>query len=300
MNLISKGAGSVLITYVLWGFLPVFWKTLTMVPALEILSHRMVWFLIFLLILMLWQKKWKWLSAARKNPKTMLPSFCCAFLLGLNWYTYIWAVNAGFIIETSLGYFINPLVTILLGMLFLREQLRLGQWAAMGIALGGVLYLTFSYGVFPWIALTLAFSFAFYALLRKTSGIGALEGLTVEASVLFFPSLIYLIYLESEGVATFGHRTLSLEILLISTGIVTAIPLLLFAYGAKRVSMTTIGLLQYIAPTIQFLLGVFVYQEPFTFTRLIGFFMIWMALLLYSVESVFWGKAIRKQAATSA
>ncbi|MBF0278411.1 MAG: EamA family transporter RarD [SAR324 cluster bacterium] len=297
MNFIGRGTASILTTYLLWGILPVFWKSIAKVPALEILSHRMLWFLLFLLVLLVWQKKWKWLSVAKENPKTLLPSLCCSVLLGINWYTFIWAVNSGFIVESSLGYFINPLVTILLGMLFLKEQLRPGQWLAMGISLGGIFHLTFNYGSFPWIAMILAFTFAFYALLRKTTKIGGLEGLSVEASVLFIPSLVYLVFLEQEGLATFGHVTYRTDFLLMATGIVTAVPLLFFSYGAKRVSMTMMGMLQYITPTMHFLLGVFLYKESLTLTRLIGFLAIWTALIVYSAEGYFWANKIRKQKA---
>lgn len=272
--------------YSLWGILPIFWKWIQTVPALEILCHRIVWSFVALVVLLLWKKHWNWVENAKKNPKVLISSIVCAGLISVNWYTYIWAVNAGFIVETSLGYFINPLVTILLGMVFLKERLRQGQWMAIGVATLGVLYLTFSYGAFPWIGLTLAFSFGFYGLLRKTGALGALEGLTVETVVLLIPGLLYLMSQEIEGIGSFGHVSLLDNILLIGAGLVTVVPMLLFAHAARQVTMATLGVLQYSAPTIQFCIGVFMYHEPFNNDRLIGFSAIWVALAIYTLDSL--------------
>ncbi len=185
---------------------------------------------------------------------------CSALLLGVNWYLYIWAVNAGHIVESSLGYFINPLVNVLLGVLFLKERLRIGQGLAIGLAAGGVVYLTIALGTLPWIALVLATTFGIYGLLRKTAALNSLEGLTMETLVFFPPALVYLVFLEGQGRAAFGHVAPSTTLLLAGTGVVTAILLLLFAAGARQITMTTLGLLQYIAPTLQFLIGVFLYR----------------------------------------
>jgi chloramphenicol-sensitive protein RarD len=193
-------------------------------------------------------------------------------------------------VDASLGYFINPLFSVLLGVLFLRERLRRWQWIAIGLAAGGVIFLTLGYGAFPWIALTLAITFGFYGLLRKTAPLGALEGLSLETAVLFLPALAYLVYLESVGAASFGHTGATIGILLALTGVATALPLLWFAYGARRATLTTVGILQYIAPTMQFLLGVLVYGESFAKTRMIGFSVIWIALLIYSLEGVMEGR----------
>ena len=213
-------------------------------------------------------------------------SLASACLLGLNWFIYIWAVNSGHVVDSSLGYFITPLVNVLLGVLFLRERLRKWQTVAIGFAAVGVLSLTVGYGVFPWIALSLAFSFGFYGLLRKVSPLGSLEGLSLETAALSLPAIAYLVYLEGTGGASFGHAGAATTLLLAGTGVVTAVPLLLFAHAARQVTLATLGILQYIAPTFQFLLGVLVYGEPFTPARLLGFVPIWLALVIYSLEGM--------------
>ncbi len=207
-------------------------------------------------------------------------------LLAINWFTYIWGVNAGHVVETSLGYFINPLVNVLLGYLFLKERLRPAQWLALAVAVSGVLYLTFSYGAFPWIALTLAFSFGVYGLIRKTAPLNSAEGLFLETAIIFLPAFGFLLWQETRGVGGFGHISPTTTLLLIGAGAVTSIPLILFAAGARRITLTTLGLLQYIAPTMQFLIGVLIYGEPFGAGRVVGFGLIWLALLLYTAESV--------------
>jgi chloramphenicol-sensitive protein RarD len=272
--------------YTLWGFLPIFWKALHSVPALEILAHRMVWSLTFVLVVLTLKRRWTWLKPALHNRRILITFLATGALLSLNWFTYIWAVNAGYIVESSLGYFINPLVNVLLGVIFLGERMRGWQWTAVSLAAVGVLYLTFHYGSLPWIALTLAFSFGFYGLLRKTAPLEALEGLGMETAVMFVPAVSYLIYLELTGRAAFGHGSWTTTFLLLLAGVVTAVPLWLFALGARRVTLVTLGLLQYIAPTLQFLIGVFVYNEPFSRAQMLGFSIIWLALLLYSAESV--------------
>ena len=213
-----------------------------------------------------------------------------ALLLSVNWFVYIWGVNAGFIVETSLGYFINPLVSVLMGVFFLGEQLRKGQWLAIALAGVGVIYLTVRYGALPWIALTLATSFALYGLIRKTAPLGSLEGLSLETALMFIPALGYLVYLESLGTAAFGHVDGLTTGLLMFAGAATAVPLLFFAAGARRTRLATIGILQYIAPTLQFLIGVLIYHEPFTADRLVGFGFIWLALFIYSGENIWFSR----------
>lgn len=285
--------------YLLWGLLPIFWKSLHHVPALEILAHRMVWSLAFVVVLLAAQGHWRWLVPVLKNGRVLLTFTVSALLLSLNWFIYIWAVNAGHVVETSLGYFINPLLSVLLGTLFLKERLRPGQIAAIVVAVIGVLYLTLHYGSLPWIALTLAGSFGVYGLLRKTAALNSLEGLTLETLVLFLPALAYLVYLELVGTAAFGHVSLSTTLLLIAGGVATALPLLLFASGARRITLTLMGILQYIAPTMQFLIGVFLYHEPLDSDRLIGFSLIWLALAIYSLEGILRsGRSARLRAAT--
>lgn len=272
--------------YIIWGLLPLYWKALHVVPAGQILAQRIVWSLVFVALMLSARRQWGWLRGALRRPRVILTFALSGTLLGINWFIYIWAVNAGHIVETSLGYFINPLVNVLLGYLVLKEQLRPAQWLALSVALAGVLYLTLSFGAFPWIALTLAFSFGTYGLLRKTAPLNSAEGLLIETAVLFLPAFGFLLLMETRGVGSFGHAGLPVTLLLVGAGIVTSVPLLLFAAGARRITLTTLGLLQYIAPTMQFLIGVLIYHETFGPTRFVGFGLVWLALLLYSAESL--------------
>ncbi len=272
--------------YSLWGLLPVYWKALHGVPALEILANRMVWTLVFVVTLLAIRRHWSWLRPGLHDRRILLTYLATATLLAVNWLTYIWAVNAGYIIETSLGYFINPLVNVLLGVLFLGERLRAAQIVALLLAAGGVLYLTAVYGSFPWIAITLALTFGFYGLLRKTGSLDSTEGLAFETAVYFIPALLYLLVLRVDGTGSFGSGDPQTTLLLVGTGLVTGVPLLLFGAAARRITLTNLGLLQYVAPTLQFLLGVFVYLEPFSRNQLIGFIFIWLALIIYSLEGL--------------
>ena len=282
----NSGILDIIGAYTLWGFLPIYWKSVQIVSAFEVLCHRAVWSLVLLSLLLTWKKRWHWLRKVSQNPVTIITFLSTSSLLGFNWFVYVWAVNAGHIVDASLGYFINPLISVLLGVLFLKERLRPYQRLAMGIALSGVIFLTVGYGSFPWIALGLAVTFGFYGLLRKTASLGASEGLATETILLSLPALSYLVYLELAGTASFGHAGTMTSVLLAFTGFATATPLLLFAYGARRINLATVGILQYIAPTLQFLLGTLVYGEAFTSTRLIGFGTIWLALVVYSLERV--------------
>jgi chloramphenicol-sensitive protein RarD len=209
-----------------------------------------------------------------------------AVLISINWLTYIWAVNAGFIVETSLGYFINPLLSVLLGVVFFRERLRPWQWAAIALATAGVVYLTFAYGSLPWIALTLAATFGAYGLVKKTAPLGSLHGLTLETSVLLVPAIMFLVYSDRAGNGALFNSGAISDALLMGAGIITAVPLLLFSSAARRIPLSLIGILQYIAPTLQFLLGVLVYKEPFTATKFMGFGIVWVALIIYGVEGL--------------
>jgi len=276
--------------YVLWGLLVVFWKTIDDVPAHEILCHRMVWSLLFTAAILGARGDVPPLVRATRRPRTALLFFGSGSIIALNWVTYIWAVQNGYIVEASLGYFINPLVTVFLGMVFLGEQLRRGQWVAIGIAAAGVLYLTFVYGSFPWISIILAITFGFYGLLRKTAPLEALPGLTLETAILFLPAAAYLLWVESSGGGSFIHSGWTTTTLLALSGAITALPLLLFAFAARRITLTTIGILHYIAPTLQFLLGVLVYGEAFTRTKLVGFCAVWTALAIYSIEGIVRGR----------
>lgn len=282
----TQGVLFAVATYTIWGLLPVFWKALGAVPAPEILSHRVVWSLVFVWSALLVAGRWSWLGEILKNRKAMLTFLAAGALLGVNWLTYIWAVNAGFIVETSLGYFINPLVSVLMGVVFLKERLRRWQWLPIALAALGVLYLTVSYGQLPWIALVLAGTFGFYGLLKKTSALKALRGLALEMGVMSLPAFTYLAVLHSQGAGSFGNLGMRVTLLLILTGVATSLPLLMFARAAQSIPLYLVGILQYIAPTLQFLLGVYVYNEPFTTERLIGFSMIWIALLIYTLEGM--------------
>jgi chloramphenicol-sensitive protein RarD len=272
--------------YVLWGLLPLYWKALHGVPSSQIVAHRLVWSLAFVGLVLTARRNWGWLGKAIRQPRVLLIFGLSGVLLTVNWLVYIWGVNAGFIVETSLGYFINPLVNVLLGYVFLKERLRPMQWGALAVALAGVLYLTFSYGAFPWIALTLAFSFGLYGLIRKTAALNSAEGLFVETAILFLPAFGFLLFHELRGTGSLGHVDAPTTLLLIGAGAVTSIPLILFAAGARRVTLTTLGLLQYIAPTMQFLIGVLIFGEPFGMGRVVGFGLIWAALVLYTAESL--------------
>lgn len=272
--------------YLLWGLFPIYWKLLLDVPAIEILAHRMVWSLVVMVLILAIGKDRTWLKEALRNRRTLLTYTLAAALLGVNWYTYIWAVNAGFVVESSLGYFINPLVSMLFGVVFLKEHLRGGQILAVSLAVAGVLYLTFSYGALPWIALVLSMTFGLYGLIKKTAPLGSARGFTLETLALFIPAFGFLVFLEVQGVGAFGHQSALTTTLLAFAGPVTSIPLLLFGVAARRIPLSMVGFLQYIAPTGQFLLGVLAYHEPFPAERLVGFAIIWTALAVYSLEGV--------------
>ncbi len=280
-----------LIAYGLWGILPLYWKVIRHVSAQEILVHRIIWSFFFLSLLLSLRRQWGWLRGVVKQRNTLRILIAAALLLSVNWFIYIWAVNAGFVVETSLGYFINPLVNVLLGTFYLREKLRPGQWAAVSLAAAGVLYLTISYGSPPWIALSLAFSFGIYGLLKKKVNLGAAESLTTEMSVLLLPAIGYLVYLELTQKAVFRSSEAVTVLFMIGTGVVTATPLVFFAAAARRVPLSMLGLLQYIAPTMQFLIGITAFREPFSLQKLVGFAIIWVALAVYSLEGAWQRRA---------
>ncbi len=282
----NKGYLYAVAAYVVWGFLPVYWKALQSVPALEVLSHRIVWSLVFITLLLTLRHNWHWLLGAIHSPRVLFIYFISAIFLSINWGTYIWAVDANRVVETSLGYFINPLISVLLGVIFLRERLRQGQWTAVAVAAGGVIYLTAVYQSLPWIALVLAFSFGLYGLIRKTAPLDALEGLTLETAWVFVPSLLFIIYQAARGTGAYGQGSPATTLLLMGAGVATAVPLLWFGMAARRIPLSSIGILQYIAPTCQLLIGVFLYDEPFNRAMLLGFCLIWLALIIFSTESI--------------
>lgn len=272
--------------FIIWGVLPAYWKLLQGVPAYEILCHRMFWSLLLTLGMVVLLKRQSVFRQAIKKRENLIAYSISALLLAANWLLFIWAVNAGFIVEASLGYFINPLIIVFFGIIFFGEKMRPTQWVALLLAFLGVLYLTIYYGKFPWIALSLALSFALYGLLHKKNSMAALDGLCLETGILFLPAALFLVGLELTGSGSFGHIGLSGSLLLAGTGIVTSVPLLFFGFAAQKIALSSIGLLQYMAPTILLFLGVFVYKEEFPVERLVGFLLIWIALALYLTENL--------------
>jgi chloramphenicol-sensitive protein RarD len=267
--------------------MPLYWKALAGVPAAEILSHRVIWALAFNVILLSVLRRWSWVRSVIKDGKLLLLLAASSTLLSINWLVYIWAVNSGHVVETSLGYFINPLVNVALGVIFFKERLRTGQWLAIASAAAGVIFLTVQNGSLPWIALTLAASFGAYGALRKVARLDSLEGLTMETALIAPFAAAFLLFTGVSGTST----SVTQSALLLGAGAVTAIPLLLFSVGVRSIPMTTLGLLQYIAPTLQFIIGALIYHEPFDATRAIGFGAVWLALAVYTIE----GLAMRRK-----
>lgn len=269
--------------YILWGLFPLYWPLLKPASAYEIVAHRAVWTLVFCLVVLAFHKKLQQTLAQLRKPKIFLGLLTTSALISINWIVYIWATNAGHVVEASLGYYINPLVIIAFGVLLLKEKMRKGQWVAVGIATTGVAVLTIDYGRLPWIAITLALSWGSYGVIKKVLGLGALEGLTIETMLSLIPYSAYLLYLQSQGAGQFGNNA-GLSILLVSAGAITAIPLLLFNGSTTRLPYTVIGLLQYITPTIQFSIGVWVRHEDMPTARWIGFAIIWCALIALAID----------------
>jgi len=250
----------------------------------EVLAHRVFWSLAFLLAILAVRRQWAWLRAVAGQPRVLGAFLASAILLSINWITYIWSVNNGHVVDASLGYFMTPLVSVALGYTVLKERLRRLQWIALGLAVLGVVWLTMQAGRLPWIALVLASSFGVYGLLRKVAVLGPLEGLTLETLILAPPAALAVFWLASHGQAAFPTGDTATDWWLVGVGPTTAAPLLLFAAGARRLSLVTLGVLQYLSPTLQFMLGVWVFHEPFAPARLVGFGLIWAALILYTVD----------------
>jgi chloramphenicol-sensitive protein RarD len=274
------------LAFLSWGLFPLYFHALREVPPSQILAHRVLWSLLFLAIVLTVRRQWKWLPQVVRQPRIIGSFIGSALLLSANWLMYIWAINNGHVIDSSLGYFINPLVNIMFGYLLLKERLRRGQWAAIALAALGVAWLAWQAGTVPWIALILASTFGAYGLMRKTAALGALEGLSFETMVLFPLALVYVIWLSLHGQNGFAAASSHTRWLLLAAGPITAIPLLLFAAGARKIPLSALGLLQYISPTIQFLLGIWLFHEAFTAERLVGFLLIWSALALYAAEGL--------------
>jgi len=281
-----SGPVAAALAYLLWGLFPLYFKQVAAAHPLEVVLHRAVWALVFLLVLLAAMRRLSGVFAALRQPRVVALFALSALLLSANWMLYVWAVVNDHVIDASLGYFINPLVSVMLGALVLHERLRRAQWLAVGLAAGGVLWLTLVAGQLPWIGLVLALSFGVYGLIRKTAPLGTLDGLTLETLLLAPLSVPLLAAWTWTGTSAFVQGDAALRLWLILGGPLTAVALLLFAAGARRVTLTTLGLIQYISPTLQFALGVWLYREPFETSRLVGFACIWAALAFYSAESL--------------
>ncbi|WP_445402950.1 EamA family transporter RarD [Streptomyces sp. LE64] len=284
-------------SYAMWGLVPLFWPLLKPAGSVEILAHRMVWSLVLVALALLVVRRWGWTRTLLRDPRQLALITLAAALITVNWGVYIWAVNNGQVLEASLGYFINPLVTIAIGVLLLKERLRPWQWVAVWTGAAAVVVLALGYGRPPWISLCLAFSFAVYGLVKKKTGLGGLESLAAETTVLFLPALGFLVWWGVRGDGTFTTEGAGHAALLAATGVVTAVPLVCFGAAAIRVPLSTLGLLQYLAPTFQFLLGVLYFREEMPLERWIGFGLVWAALSLLTWDAVRTARRARRRLA---
>jgi chloramphenicol-sensitive protein RarD len=293
---LRRGVAYGLAAYTLWGAVPLFWPLVARASALELLAHRVIWSLAIcaLLLLTVVPHGW-WARIGNRRSLVMLAG--AAAVVSVNWGTYIWAVNAGHVVETSLGYYINPILSILVGVIFLRERLAPLQWVSVALAGLAVVVLTVDYGRLPWIALVLAASFATYGVLKKQVNGGAVETLTIESALLTPIALGYLLFLQSAGTLTFGHLGWSHTLLLVTTGLITVVPLLFFTAATTRLPLSTLGLLQYVAPTLQFLLGVLYFGEDMSLGRWIGFALVWLALVILTLYGLGQARLARRPAA---
>jgi len=281
----ARGVAYAAVAYVIWGLFPLFWRPLHAIAATELIAHRIAWSLVFVAALSFASGGWAEIRPALRSPRILLLHLASGVLLAVNWLTYVWGINNDRVLEASLGYFLVPLGQVSMGMLFLGERLRPRQWAAIGLAAIGVALQFRGVSSVPWVALTLAVSWVLYCFLRKRSALGSLAGLTVETALLTPVAAGYLLVLAAHGDGALGHASAWEQVGVLSAGIVTAVPLLLFASGARRLPLTTLGLLQYLVPSLNFLLGAFLYREPLSPARLVSFAFIWAALALYSVET---------------
>ncbi|MEU6545887.1 EamA family transporter RarD [Streptomyces sp. NPDC046859] len=283
--------------YGMWGLVPLFWPLLKPAGAVEILAHRMAWSLVFVAVALVFVRRWAWAGELLRQPRRLALVAVAAAVITVNWGVYIWSVNSGHVVEASLGYFINPLVTIAMGVLLLKERLRPVQWAAVGIGFAAVVVLTVGYGRPPWISLTLAFSFATYGLVKKKVNLGGVESLAAETAIQFLPAVAYLVWLSAQGQATFTTEGTGHMALLAATGVVTALPLVCFGAAAIRVPLSTLGLLQYLAPVFQFLLGILYFHEAMPAERWAGFSLVWLALTPLTADA--WRSARRARVAAA-
>ncbi|PXX46255.1 EamA family transporter RarD [Aquitalea magnusonii] len=295
----TRGVLFTFVAFVIWGLFPLYWKPLHHIPALQILCHRIVWSALFVAGILTVRHNWAWLGEAVRQPQKLAIFGLSSLMLSLNWLIYIWAVNAGHVVEASLGYFINPLFNVLLGRLFLAEKLTPIQRSAVLLAAAGVAWITWTSGTVPLIALSLAATFGLYGLLRKKAPLASLEGLALETFLMAPLALAALLWFQWQGQGAFLHEAVGSDVLLVGAGVVTAVPLLLFAAGARRLKLATVGLIQYIGPTIQLALGVWLFGEPFDSAKLLGFCLIWLALLLYSAAGLLSMRQQKRSAATA-
>ena len=288
------GIWSALGAYICWGLFPIYWKFLSATPAPILLCHRVVWSCVVLLLVLGLTGQLKDLWRSLRQRKLLAVYALAAVLIAANWLTFVWAVNNKFIVETSLGYFINPLLNVVVGYLFFSERLRKMQWIALVIATSGVIFLTWSYGTVPWIALILASTFGLYGVVKKLAPLNAILGLSLETLILLIPAVIYLSVAANVYQQAIGGKTIPGWALLAGTGVVTTIPLVLFATAAQRIPLVLVGLFQYIAPSLQFSIGVLVYNEAFTRERQIGFSIVWFALILFAIENFYYQSTVRR------
>ena len=300
MNDSRRGVALGAAAYLCWGFFPLYWPLLEPAGALEVLAHRFVWSMVFVLVAITVMGRWAQFRAIARDRRLMLILTAASVTIAVNWGGFIYGVTNGHVIETSLGYFINPLVTVLLGVFVLKETLRPVQWTAIAIGASAVVVLTVDYGRLPWIALMVAFSFAAYGFLKKKADLGAFEGLGMETAILFPVALTFLVVLQLRGSLTFGHDGPANVVLLIGTGVVTAIPLLLFGAAATRLSLTTIGLLQYLGPIIQFIVGLTIFGEDMTAARWAGFVIVWLALVVFTTDAIVHRRRVLRRTAEAA
>ena len=281
--------------YVLWGLYPFYFHALNDIGALEILAHRIVWSLVFVALILIVLKRGAWIRDVLRRPKTLLIFTATSALIACNWGTYVYPIVSGRTLEASLGYFVNPLMSVALGAFFLRERLRRAQLAAVALAACGVLWITWQTGTAPLLGLAMAGSFAVYGLLRKIAPLGSLEGMALESSMLFPAAALYLGWLCGSGTLVFAEASPSLRGLLMLAGPITTIPLLLFASGVRMISYSTVGIIQYVSPTIVFFIGLFIFGEPFSLDLFIGFVLIWTAVAVFAGESLLFARRIRRE-----
>ncbi len=294
-----RGLLAALFAFSAWGVFPLYWTLLKAVPAWEIVAHRVVWCALFVVSWLCWRDGLGWLLSALRQPRAALLLLASSLLISLNWGLYIWAVTHGHVVESSLGYFINPLVNVVFGVTLLGERLNARQWLAVGLAVAGVLWLGLHQDRLPWIALGLAFSFALYGLIRKKVSVSSVPGLGIESLILLLPSLAWLLWLEHKDSGAFGQWNLQTDGLLVLGGVITALPLIGFAAAARRLPYSLLGILQFLSPSLQLLIGVWWFGEAFGADRLLGFALIWSALIVYAVDGVWRQRASRTSASAA-